>query len=255
MQEYNLIIDEGNSFAKIAVIDKKESCVVREWVESLFNNALLEEIIAENGEPKAAIVSSVRGNAAEYAAMLQRAGIERVVEFGKELLLPMDLCYERQQIGSDRIAAAVGAVARFGRECEMLIIDIGSAITIDRIVNGTFVGGNISLGVDMRFKALCNFTNALPDLTSDGVKNLTDVPFPTLGKTTADAMKLGVFQGVFYEVKGYIDHYFEKNNDLRIIFIGGGAEYFVNRIKNAIFAGRNLMFLGLNEILEYNATR
>ena len=137
----------------------------------------------------------------------------------------------------------------------MLIIDIGSAITIDRIVNGTFVGGNISLGVDMRFKALCNFTNALPDLTSDGVKNLTDVPFPTLGKTTADAMKLGVLQGVFYEVKGYIDHYFEKNNDLRIIFIGGGAEYFVNRIKNAIFAGRNLMFLGLNEILEYNATR
>ena len=79
MQEYNLIIDEGNSFAKIAVIDKKESCVVREWVEPLFNNALLEEIIAENGEPKAAIVSSVRGNAAEYAAMLQRAGIERVV--------------------------------------------------------------------------------------------------------------------------------------------------------------------------------
>ncbi len=254
MQEYNLIIDEGNSFAKIAVMSIDDGCVVQEWVCPLLDNELLAEIIAQRGCPKAAIVSSVRGNAEAYAELLQRTGIERVVQLNKELPLPIKLDYARQQIGSDRIAAAVGAIARFGRKQEMLIIDIGSAITIDHIVDGVFVGGNISLGVEMRFKALHHFTNALPDLATESTAEFADVPFPTLGKTTADAMKLGVLQGVFYEVKGYIDHYFEKNNDLRIIFIGGGAEYFVNRIKNAIFAGRNLMFLGLNEILEYNAT-
>ena len=60
-------------------------------------------------------------------------------------------------------------------------------------------------------------------------------------------------EGVFYEVKGYIDAFVEKNADLLTIFIGGDAEYFENRIKNAIFAGRKVVFCGLNRILEYNA--
>ena len=253
MQRYNLIVDEGNTFAKVAVIDKKGAEVACEWVRADFDNSLLDEIVAEYGVADAAIVSSVRGNAAVYVKMLQSAGIERVVEFNKGLQLPIEIDYNRNEIGSDRVAAAVGAVVGYGSDCEILIVDIGSAITIDHIVNGTFVGGNISLGVNMRFKALANYTNALPDLTSEGVEGVADAEFPTLGTSTSEAMKLGVLQGVFYEVKGYIDHYFKKNNDLRIIFIGGGAEYFVNRIKNAIFAGRNLIFLGLNEILERNA--
>ena len=60
-------------------------------------------------------------------------------------------------------------------------------------------------------------------------------------------------QSVFYEVKGYIESFSEKNRENLIIFIGGDAEYFVNQIKNAIFAGRKVMYSGLNRILEYNA--
>ena len=45
----------------------------------------------------------------------------------------------------------------------------------------------------------------------------------------------------------------KKNSKNLIIFIGGDAEYFVNQIKSAIFAGRNVMYSGLNRILEYNA--
>jgi type III pantothenate kinase len=60
-------------------------------------------------------------------------------------------------------------------------------------------------------------------------------------------------QSVFYEVEGYANDFLKKNRDIRIIFTGGDAEYFVNRIKNAIFAGRKIMYCGLNRILEYNA--
>ena len=60
-------------------------------------------------------------------------------------------------------------------------------------------------------------------------------------------------QSVFYEVKGYIAAFCKKNSKNLIIFIGGDAEYFVNQIKSAIFAGRNVMYSGLNRILEYNA--
>ena len=74
-----------------------------------------------------------------------------------------------------------------------------------------------------------------------------------LGKITEEAIVFGVMEGIFYEVKGYIDTFTEKNADLLTIFVGGDAEYFVNRIKNAIFAGRKVVFFGLNRILEYNA--
>ena len=78
---------------------------------------------------------------------------------------------------------------------------------------------------------------------------------PQLGKTTEDAIIFGVMQSVFYEVKGYIGSFCEKNENILTIFIGGDAEYFVNRIKNAIFAGRKVVFCGLNRILEYNAEK
>jgi type III pantothenate kinase len=102
----------------------------------------------------------------------------------------------------------------------------------------------------MRFEALSEKTAVLP-LCSPIVLEGEDCK---VGKTTADAIKFGVMQSVFYEVKGYIDAFCEKNEKNLIIFIGGDAEYFVNRIKNAIFAGRKIIYSGLNRILEYNAT-
>jgi type III pantothenate kinase len=101
----------------------------------------------------------------------------------------------------------------------------------------------------MRFEALSEKTAVLP-LCSPMALEGEDCK---VGKTTADAIKFGVMQSVFYEVKGYIESFSEKNRENLIIFIGGDAEYFVNQIKNAIFAGRKVMYSGLNRILEYNA--
>ena len=43
--------------------------------------------------------------------------------------------------------------------------------------------------------------------------------------------------------------------DNEVIFTGGDAKFFVKRIKNTIFANCNLVFCGLNRILEHNARR
>ena len=59
---------------------------------------------------------------------------------------------------------------------------------------------------------------------------------------------------VQFELEGYIARMAEKKADFCIIFTGGEAKYFVKRIKNTIFAEPNLVFCGLNRILEYNAT-
>jgi type III pantothenate kinase len=129
-----------------------------------------------------------------------------------------------------------------------LVVDMGSAITFDIIENGVFKGGNISLGVAMRFRALNEFTAALP------LCSATE-PTEEFGRSTMEAIEQGVMQGIMYEIEGYVARVSTANVKKSIIFCGGDAESFVNRIKSAIFAPRKLMFTGLNRILEYNVSK
>ena len=104
------------------------------------------------------------------------------------------------------------------------------------------------LGVAMRFKALHDYTAALP------LCSATE-PNGAFGQSTIEAIEQGVMQGVLHEIEGYVERVLAEKPKKYIIFCGGDAESFVNRIKNAIFAPRKLMFTGLNEILEYNVSK
>ena len=127
-----------------------------------------------------------------------------------------------------------------------LIVDFGTAITIDLVENGVFRGGNISPGVRTRFRALHDYTQRLPEC------NPTEEVLP-LGRTTAQAIEQGVMQGIVNEIEGYISAFSKKNAKITLIFTGGDAKFFVKRIKNAIFAKWDPVVCGLNRILEYNA--
>ncbi len=246
MQHVNLILDTGNTFHKLAVMDINNT-LLEEMVVSDLAEGVVDELIAKYA-PSKAIISSTRGDAAQ-SAMLLTGRVPFVLCLSTETPLPISVDYARETLGTDRIAAAVGAVALYGADRRMLIIDAGTAITFDVVDCGRFIGGNISPGADMRMEALHEKTARLP-LCSP---RLLEAEPATLGRSTVEAIEKGVMEGIFYEVKGYIDTFCKKNDDMLIIFIGGDAEYFVNRIKNAIFASRNVMYSGLNRILEYNA--
>ncbi len=240
----NLIVDEGNTLCKIAVLDKSE--VLCEAVAPEFDMDQVAELVERYAVEKA-IVASTRGGAERICGQL-RSKIARVLHFTSLTEVPITIDYtSRQTLGTDRIAVAVGVVCNMGIK-DALVVDMGSAITFDIIENGAFKGGNISLGVAMRFKALHEFTAALPLCQSAEVGE-------NFGSTTKEAIEQGVMQGVLYEIEGYIRRVLQKNEKNNIIFCGGDAESFVNRIKNAIFAPRKLMFTGLNEILEYNVSK
>lgn len=246
MGAVNLIIDTGNTFHKIAVIDAKNNILAERIVPELTEDIVAE--ICELFAPARAIISSTRGDA-ERSKQLLKKRVEYVLCLDNSTPLPIGVDYLRATLGTDRIAAAVGAVELYGDNRSMVIIDAGTAITIDFVENGVFRGGNISPGVDMRLEALNEKTATLPlcsPRTFEGEALM-------LGHKTEEAIVFGVMEGVFYEVKGYIDTFSQKNADILTIFIGGDAEYFVNRIKNAIFAGRKVVFCGLKRILEYNA--
>ncbi len=240
----NLIVDEGNTLCKIAVVDK--SNVLCEMSASEFDMAMVEQMMEQFTLEKA-IVASTRGGADKICGQL-RSKIERVLLFSSQTEVPIEIEYSsRQTLGTDRVAAAVGVVCELGIK-NALIVDMGSAITFDIVENGVFKGGNISLGVAMRFRALHEFTASLP--LCGAVE-----PAEGFGHSTTEAIEQGVMQGVLYEIEGYVERISAKNEKKYIIFCGGDAESFVNRIKNAIFAPRKLMFTGLNRILEHNVSK
>ena len=69
-----------------------------------------------------------------------------------------------------------------------------------------------------------------------------------------EAIRLGVMNSLTFEIEGYMARMEKKIDDLCVIFTGGDAKYFAKRIKNTIFANCNLVFCGLDRILEYNAS-
>ena len=146
----NLIVDIGNSFIKVAVVEREEVLELRRY-QSLEEFAA-SNIVAEFPLLHQAIVASTAMPTNEVAELLENWGLW-VLEMTPATPVPIGNGYlTPETLGVDRLAAAVGAVSQVGESC--LIVDFGSAITIDVVENGVFRGGNISPGVAMRFRAL-----------------------------------------------------------------------------------------------------
>lgn len=91
-----------------------------------------------------------------------------------------------ERVGADRLCAASGAV---GTEApDAVVVDIGTAITVDRVRDLQFVGGAIMPGPAMMLRAMGTFTAQLPQVDLDGIETL----FPATPAPTENAMALGV---------------------------------------------------------------
>ena len=125
----------------------------------------------------------------------------------------------------------------------MLVIDAGSAITIDFVgKDGKYNGGNIAPGIKMRLKALHEYTSRLPMVEKDG-------DTPTMGYDTETAIRSGVINGICHEIEGYINEFKQKYCDVLVFLTGGDEKPLKNRIKSCIFADKYLVAKGLKRIL------
>ncbi|MFR9564292.1 MAG: type III pantothenate kinase [Rikenellaceae bacterium] len=239
----NLIVDIGNSRVKAAVMDLNRVI----WSGCVAELSELDiELLKGRFDLQRSILCSTRGDMSEAAAQL-RQSVGHCLLFDESTPIPIANSYSTPEtLGRDRLAAAVGAREISTAE-NQLIIDMGTAITIDLVTgSGGFEGGTISPGVMIRLRALHDYTAALP--LCEPTEQQIDV-----ARSTKEAIEQGVMRGVEYEVRGHIAKMMEKWGEIDIIFCGGDAKYFDIQIKNTIFAPNELIFVGLNRILEYNA--
>lgn len=238
----NLIIDIGNTLAKLVAFDGDEP-----MEEIKTSNDTLEDLPAFAGKYpfKRGIVGSVYGITAEAGRKLDGLGFP-LLRLNADTPIPIRNDYRTPDtLGSDRLAAAVGAQAQYpGRD--ILIVDAGTCLTFEFIDReGHYKGGCISPGLQMRLKALRAFTARLPLVDSDG-------DIPDVGYDTATSIRSGVILGMKSEIEGRIEYFRKKHPDLLVFLTGGDKFSFDSKIKSLIFADKYIVPRGLNRILVFN---
>jgi type III pantothenate kinase len=237
----NLAIDIGNSLTKLGVFDE-DKLIEKQTMEELSADALRKLVISKQISN---IVMAVSGKAKFRLRDIKVSGLQ--IELSANTPLPIVNSYKTpESLGKDRLAAMVGAYHLFPGESS-LVIDAGTCITIDMITySGSYLGGNISPGIDLRLKGMYAFTAALPLVERMDHENV-------LGSTTAEAMQNGAMLGVLYELEGYIEVLTKEFGSINIILTGGDAEYFAGQLKRQIFVEPEIILIGLNKILSFNA--
>ncbi len=240
----NLVIDIGNTRCKLAVF-RKGSMIDSKIVMSDTSDSI-QKLKEHYPGILQCIISSVKSDLGKIMVTLKKLDIPYIV-LNPGLKFPFSIKYHTPQtLGNDRIAAIAGAHSLHPND-NILVIDAGTAITYDLITRKEgYLGGNISPGLEMRYKALHNFTDKLPLQTKDTNHGL-------IGKSTKEAITNGVQNGLIFEIDGYLTKIGEKYPQLTVLLTGGDAQFFDNKLKKTIFAVPNLTLLGLNLILEYNA--
>ncbi len=238
----NLVIDQGNTICKVAVYKDGILQVLVE--ERKLTIEILERLLGTYPSVNAAIYSSVALRDEEILSFL-RKHLGTVLELTNKTAVPLKIDYDRTALGGDRLAAVVAAIEYAGNEAEILVLDIGTALTIERISKGVFLGGNISPGVTTRLKALKNCTARLPFV--DGVKEVRG-----FGLETYSAIERGVLQGVLYEIEGYIRFIRKNYPQASVFFTGGYAPFLSTFIEEKVELKSDMVLYGLNSILAYN---
>jgi len=238
----NLIIDQGNTVTKVAIF--KADVLVETFLYEVFDVNVCSSLLSSRAFKKCAFSTVI--NSSEEVLSYLKNKIPNFLFIDEKVSLPVKNKYKTPEtLGKDRLAAAVAAEGAFPGET-VLVIDVGTAITYELVdKKANYLGGNISPGVSMRFKALNKFTDRLPLVDRFG-------ELPEWGYDTETAIRVGVIQGVVYEIKSHIASLKDKYDDLKIILTGGHTRYIESQLNIKVFVDINLVLKGLNRILNYN---
>lgn len=242
-QKSDVVIDVGNTRMKVA----------------LFTDSKLDGVLSISNKSKKKVLDVIDESSANRAIMSNVSklregllnGLDERLEFilmTPKIKVPISIDYKTVgTLGTDRLANAVFA-SKFHHQRNVLVIDFGTCIKYDLVrEDGTYLGGSIAPGLQMRFKSMSRMTKRLPMIDS---WRPSEKGWP--GKTTRGSMVAGVMLGVEAEIMHYIEEGNNRYDNLVVLATGGDFTYFEKAFKNIIFADPYLTLRGLHEILIYN---
>lgn len=233
-----LVVDIGNTLVKGALFDglklaevfepSPTSSIINRWAQSPGLCSIW--------------VSTVKPETAELSS-----GTILPKFIGPDLKLPFDVKYQSTDtLGKDRLAAVAGSLLH-SAGYNTLVVNLGTCITFDVITaDKQYLGGAISPGMYMRFKAMHEFTAALPEASPKDY-------FHFIGGTTRQSLASGVLSGIFSEIVGFSHRVEKQFGSVQLIVTGGDHEYFSKLPIDNFIISPWLVLEGINYIAHLNS--
>ena len=152
---------------------------------------------------------------------------------------------KKNQVGSDRIANAVGAYKKY--KTNTIVLDFGTATTFDIVTkNGSYNGGIIAPGVNLSLKSLVRSADQIPIFSIKKQKKI-------IGKNTVEALRSGFYWGYVGLINNIVSKIeTETKKKYKIIFTGGYADLFKTSIIRSFKIDKNITIDGIIEIFKKN---
>jgi type III pantothenate kinase len=221
-----LAIDAGNTDIKFGIHDSGAWLGIwRVPTSDLINAADATSWMLDN--IKQAVIE---GKIDSVAAVSVVPSVNRVIDgvsqklTGKEAFFVSPASVQSLQVfykpsgslGADRLASALGALAQF--TAPLIVLDFGSATTIDVITGEGFLGGAILPGVRMQMESLFRRTEQLPEV---------GLAFPpnAIGSSTEHCIQSGILFGHLAAVEGMIDRFTGALKEKPTVVATGGLSH------------------------------
>ncbi len=245
-----ILIDIGNTNIVFAVSsNKKIKDIKRVESDQEFNKLeniiykILKKYLKINNidNSKIAIISSVVPNL--NSLIIRILKINKINGFflnSKDILPFLKIKYNLNEIGSDRIANSI-AVINYKIK-NSIVIDFGTATTVEILRNGIFLGGLIFPGIDLSKNTLIKKASLLKNTTLIKKNKI-------VAQNTKESIQSGFYWGYLFAINGIIKKIIhEKKFKPSIILTGGLANIFKNDIKPKPIIKPNLTLEGLQVI-------
>jgi type III pantothenate kinase len=237
-----LCVDIGNTSIKLARVDGRR-IVAMARISSVASSRQMTRAVKRlsvRGITHAAIASVRPASTGAMHRAVQHVLDCPVLVVTHRARLPIAIATRRPaRVGVDRICAACGALS--GRARSAIVVDAGSAITIDLVLDRVLRGGLIIPGPGMMLSALHQFTAQLPDLRVEHAGGRFD--------DTAPAMQTGVEVGAAGAILEAV-HFLERRARRRpaVWLTGGHAGLVSPHLPTAWRRSPHLTLLGLADI-------
>ncbi len=249
-----LLGDIGNTDVKIFLVDYKYKLIKKfvlktKLLSNKYLNLKLKFLKKKKIYINKILFSSVVPNALDKIRLFFKKNIKTspLIEI-KQLNLQklINIKVNRIQVGSDRIANAIGMI---DNKKNYIIIDFGTATTFDVVVKKNYLGGVIAPGVNLSLQNLTLRASLIPSIQLTKISNV-------IGTNTSKAVKSGFYWGYI----GLIDNIIylikkQTKRSFKIVLTGGLAYLFKNRIKFKTKEVKDLTKLGLIKIMKKNISK
>jgi type III pantothenate kinase len=250
-----LIGDVGNTTSKICLIEIKTLKVKKinyfnsnRILSKNFINKMMNKVIKKKSINKYALFSSV---VPKYTSLLRKSlkenhkiNLKEIKEKSINKIIKINI-KNKKQVGSDRIANAVGVYKKYNTNC--IVLDFGTATTFDVVTkNGIYNGGVIAPGVNLSLRSLVKSADQIPIFSLKKQKKI-------IGKNTIEALRSGFYWGY----TGLINNIIlkiekETGRKYKIVFTGGYSDLFKTSLLRSITIDKNITITGIIEIFKRN---